>query len=104
MSKPPAPLKIPRVVLLAVALLLPSLSLIPLGTLWLWEHGYLVYWAIGVCVAVVAVYQLEKRLIVPLPAEALSDADASDPGDAGWTPRQRASPPPTPWARLPPIS
>jgi predicted GTPase len=88
MNKPPPPFKIPRVVLLAVALLLPSLSLIPLGTLWLWEHGYLVYWAIGVCVAVVAVYQLEKRLIVPLPAEAAPDADASDPGDVGWTPRQ----------------
>ena len=33
MNKPPPPFKIPRVVLLAVALLLPSLSLIPLGTL-----------------------------------------------------------------------
>ena len=58
---------IPRIVLLVVALLLPTLSLLPLGTLWLWEHGYIVYWAIGTCVAVT------RRL---LPAEAADRAAA----------------------------
>jgi uncharacterized protein len=81
-------MKIPRMVLLAVALLLPSLSLIPLGTLWLWEHGYIVHWAIATCLAVVAIYQLEKRLIVPLPAGAVPEAAAPDPGDPAWAPRQ----------------
>src|SRR5262245_45071824 len=81
-------MKIPRLALLAVALLLPSLSLIPLGTLWLWEHGYIIHWAIGTCLTVIAIYQLEKRLIVPLPAAPAPDEEAMDPGDAAWTPRQ----------------
>ena len=46
-----------RLVLLAVALLLPAASLIPLGTLWLWQHGYIVYWAIGTC------YRCRRRLL-----------------------------------------
>ena len=78
---------IPRIVLLVVALLLPTLSLLPLGTLWLWEHGYIVYWAIATCVVVIGVYFLQRRLIVPLPAEAVA-GDANEPGDPAWTPRQ----------------
>ncbi len=79
---------IPRLALLAVAFLLPAASLIPLGTLWLWDHGYIVHWAIGTCLAVAGVYYLERRLIVPLPAEVVTDADVTDPGDRGWTWRQ----------------
>jgi len=30
---------IPRTVLLAVALVLPAASLIPLGSVWLWQNG-----------------------------------------------------------------
>ena len=56
-----------RLVLLAVALLLPAISLIPLGSLWLWQHGYILYWALASCVVVGVVYYLQKRLIVPLP-------------------------------------
>jgi hypothetical protein len=41
-----------RIILLTAALLLPTLSLIPLGGLYLFEHGWLLYWAIGaLCVA-----------------------------------------------------
>ena len=43
MSKPVKPAGIPRMVLLAVALVLPAASLIPLGSLWLWERGYILY-------------------------------------------------------------
>jgi uncharacterized protein len=78
---------IPRMALLIVALLLPTLSLLPLGTIWLWQHGYILYWAVGTCIAVVGVYYLERRLITPLPPEALTDKGAGRP-DAEWTPRQ----------------
>ncbi len=82
----------PRLALLAVAALLPAASLVPLGTLWLWDHGYIVYWAIGTCLVVAGIYHLERRLIVPLPAEAKRnaalDAALADPGDHDWTPRQ----------------
>jgi uncharacterized protein len=87
MTERPRRLGIPRTVLLIVALLLPTLSLLPLGTIWLWQHGYILYWAVGTCIAVVGVYYLEKRLITPLPREALTDEAAERP-DAEWTPRQ----------------
>jgi predicted GTPase len=80
-------MRIPRIVLLVVALLLPTVSLLPLGTLWLWEHGYILYWAGGTCMAVTAVYYLQKRLILPLPAEAANE-EATEPNSAAWTPRQ----------------
>ncbi|MBO0766864.1 MAG: 50S ribosome-binding GTPase [Hyphomicrobiaceae bacterium] len=78
-----------RLALLAVALVLPTVSLVLLGSLWLWQHGYVLYWALGTCVAVAAAYLLERRLMVPLPAAAVEDLqrDAA-PADPGWTPRQ----------------
>ena len=66
------------------------LSLIPLGTLWLWEHGYILYWALGSCVVV------SRRLLSAAAADRAAagrgacptpDDDASA-GDARWTPRQ----------------
>jgi predicted GTPase len=82
------PYRIPRVLLLVVALLLPTATLIPLGTLWLWEHGYIIYWAVGTCLAVAAVYYLQARLIVPLPTVATPDAESANRSDEAWTPRQ----------------
>lgn len=80
--------RISRSVLLVVALLIPALSLIPLGSLWLWQHGYVLYWALGTCVVVTAVYLLQRRLIVSLPPDAALDTDDAEPADARWTPRQ----------------
>ena len=80
---------IPRLVLLAVALLLPAASLIPLGSLWLWQHGYILYWAIGTCVVVAAVYYLREAADRAVAGRARPlDADTADPGDPSWTPRQ----------------
>ena len=50
----------PALVLLAVALLLPAASLHAARQLWLWQHGYIIYWAIGTCIVVIAVYYLEQ--------------------------------------------
>jgi predicted GTPase len=81
------PMGIPRLVLLVVALLLPTLSLLPLGTLWLWEKGYIVYWAVGTCLVVAGVYYLQRRLLVP-PPPAAAKAGIEEPHDTAWTPRQ----------------
>jgi uncharacterized protein len=78
----------PRWAMLIVALLLPAASLLPFGSLWLWQHGYILYWAVGICLAVAAVYYLQERLIDPGVAPALVDEVEHDPGDSGWTPRQ----------------
>jgi predicted GTPase len=77
---------IPRLVLLAVALLLPTLTLLPLGTIWLWERGWIVHWAAATCVVVAGIYWMQRRLLVPLPAAAVSEG--AEPHDANWTPRQ----------------
>ena len=36
-----------RSVMIILALVLPAFSLIPLGSLWLWERGYLLYWIVA---------------------------------------------------------
>jgi predicted GTPase len=79
-----------RVALLAVALLLPTASLIVLGSLWLWQHGYVLHWAFATCVAVAGVYYLQRRLLGPLaPApQELESQEARDPGNQLWTPLQ----------------
>jgi len=82
-----APRGIPRVILLIVALLLPAASLVPLGTLWLWQHGYLLYWALCTCIAVAGVYYLEQRLIVPIAAAPPPDRRDEASKDH-WSPRQ----------------
>ncbi|HWB46232.1 MAG TPA: GTPase [Hyphomicrobiaceae bacterium] len=89
MSKPRERMSFPRIALLAVALLLPTISLVPLGTLWLWEHGAVLYWALAMCVVVAGAYILQRRLIVPLPAKDLAATDSlAELGDPAWTPRQ----------------
>ncbi len=88
MSKQQPGIGYSRPALLAVALLLPAASLIPLGSLWLWEHGYILYWALGTCIAVTVAYYLQKRLIGPMPVPAPPYADIGSPSDHSWTPRQ----------------
>lgn len=78
---------IPRTVLLAVALVLPAASLIPLGSVWLWQNGLILYWAIVACVVVVGIYYLERRLLSPPAALPALEEDPA-PGDTRWSPRQ----------------
>ena len=82
-----------RAVLLILALLLPTASLIPLGGLWLWQHGLVVYWAIASLVVVTSLYFLQKRLIAgPAPVlEATPEEAADAAGSPNWTERQAAA-------------
>jgi predicted GTPase len=78
-----------RMALLAVALVLPTASLVLLGSLWLFQHGYILYWGIATCTVVAAAYYIERRLMVPLPTAADGrPVEAEDRGDPVWTPRQ----------------
>ncbi len=49
-----------RIILVALALLLPTLSLLPLGGLYLYEHGWLLYWAIGALAVASAGFLVER--------------------------------------------
>jgi predicted GTPase len=83
-----------RIALLAVALVLPAVSLVLLGSLWLVQHGYVAYWAIATCIAVALAYWAERRLLVPLPAAGAGTGDGAvateeaEPGEHAWTARQ----------------
>ncbi len=51
-----------RAAMLIIALTVPVLSLIMLGSIWLWENGYVVHWATAACLIVVFIYAVERRL------------------------------------------
>ena len=71
MNEPRKTVGYSRAVLLIVALLLPTASLIPFGGLWLWQQGYVIPWAIGTCIVVTGLYYLQTLLIAD-PASATS--------------------------------
>lgn len=80
-----------RMTALVLALLLPALSLIPLGSLWLWQNGYVLVWALATCAVVTAAYVLLSRSLQPLIAAQAEAADAEDLPQAAWTIRQEAA-------------
>lgn len=52
-----------RAILAVSAILLPTLSLLPLGSLYLWEKGWLLYWAGASLVAVALITFVQWRLL-----------------------------------------
>lgn len=52
-----------RFILIITALLLPTISLVPLGGLYLWEKGWLLWWAIGAAVVISTVYLTQRYLL-----------------------------------------
>lgn len=80
-----------RLWIAALCLLLPSISLVPFGAVWLWQHGYVLYWVLGACAFVVIAFLIQlyllRRLRIPLRGEKAPEL----PGDeaaASWTPRE----------------
>lgn len=73
-------------VMAGAAVLLPTLTLVPLGGLYLWEHGLLLWWALGALGVAGAItaglhYALSRA---PRPAETLP-RDSQAEGDVHWT-------------------
>ena len=84
-----------RYILIATALLLPSLSLIPLGGLWLWQNGYVLWWALAAltCIGLVTIAQriLISRALRRPPAAEVTSTNTASPPDSGlidptWNP------------------
>ncbi len=79
-----------RASMIAMALLLPALSLIPFGSLWLWQQGYLLYWVGAALALSVASYLLQLWLVRsanPAPVAAAASQSSIVP-DPAWTPRE----------------
>lgn len=81
-----------RALLVLLGLLLPTLSLVPFGSIWLWQQGYLIYWAAAACLVIFATYLFQRRIFparAPSAAQAAS-ASGDDTGELaktmGWSP------------------
>lgn len=81
-----------RIAIVALGLLVPALSLIPFGSLWLWQHGYLIYWALFALLAVALSYLgqrwlfRDRRVSTGAPADLEPDEDDAAGLEAGWSP------------------
>jgi uncharacterized protein len=82
-----------RGAMIFLALLLPMLSLLPLGWLWLWERGWALYWVAAAFTLSVIAFAAQaitlRRTLrqVPEPVEPI-DKVAPDPS---WTAREQAA-------------
>ncbi len=82
-----------RLAMTAVALLLPLLSLVMLGSLWLWQHGFVLYWALAACSITLITYAIERwilRVDLPETAATAGNDDSVRP-DPTWSMREAAA-------------
>ena len=80
-----------RLWIAAICLALPTLSLAPFGGIWLWQHGYAIYWVLGACLFVVLAFLFQlyllRRLGIPLKGQGPVELP-EDRAAASWTPRE----------------
>lgn len=87
--------KAARFILLLAALSLPTLSLVPLGGLYLWEKGYLLIWA-GAALIVIGVVSAWNYWLMRPRIQSPEDEDVSPAAEGGaadpdprWSSRER---------------
>lgn len=77
-----------RTLFASAGLAIPTLSLVPLGSIWLWQHGYLLYWAIGTFCSVLLFVGIEWWLLHR--SGALPESAPNEILDAiGWSEREK---------------
>lgn len=74
-----------RFILVATALLLPTLSLLPFGGLYLWEKGYLVWWALSAFISVLLVSLAQRSLFGAHTATIPDALLPNDRANPAWT-------------------
>lgn len=94
MARTPAQNKA-RLLIAIAALILPTVSLVPLGGLYLWEKGYLLHWALGAFLITSSISLWNYWLMRPRweeaptrTAETVEATEAADP-DPRWSPAER---------------
>lgn len=82
-----------RLILAIAALILPTLTLVPLGGLYLWEKGYLIYWAVAAFAITSAISLWNYHLMRPRLANVeLGDVEIAREAaefDPRWSPQER---------------
>ena len=89
MNKQTQTRRILRLVSLVGGLALPTLTLIPLGSIYLWQHGWLLYWAIIATILVLIAYAVQRTLLPEHTAPTTTrepNSDATEIPDPTWTP------------------
>ena len=82
-----------RTAAIFAGLLLPAVTLIPFGSLWLWQHGYILHWAITTGCLVGLATLVQWRLLRPtVPATGVGatfePVQADDLADPSWSPAE----------------
>ena len=82
-----------RVAMAAMAFFLPLLSLVVMGSIWLWQHGYVLYWALAACSMTLITYTIERWVFrVDMPETApVSEPNSENIADGGWSARETAA-------------
>lgn len=75
-----------RRIVVGTGLALPTLSLIPFGSYWLWQNGYLLYWGAAACATTGAAFLYQRTLLKPRAIDkAIAGAEENRP-EAHWSP------------------
>ncbi len=82
-----------RTAMVALAVFLPAISLLPLGTLWLWQKGYLIYWVAAAMLVSATVFLVQLWMLrTPAAASAGGAAAPESPApEPSWTPAETAA-------------
>lgn len=82
-----------RFILIASALLLPSVSLLPLGGLYLWEKGYLLWWALAASALVFAMFAWQRWLLATPEVEKIAPPEAGITNEPNptWTEAEQSA-------------
>ena len=91
MSRQTRALSYLRAAMLIIALALPLISLVLLGSLWLWQNGYVLYWAIAACVVTLSAYAIERWILRDAVKRAPPPEDPQDAPDPLWNARENAA-------------
>lgn len=91
MSRQTRALSYLRAAMLIIALALPLISLVLLGSLWLWQNGYVLYWAIAACVVTLSAYAIERWILRDAVKRAPPPEDPQDAADPLWNARENAA-------------
>ncbi len=82
--------------IIAVGILLPTLSLVPFGSFWLWQNGYLLYWGAAAFAITAAAFAFQYWLLRSLsgarpPERESRKLEYGDPGEPAWSPREASA-------------
>ena len=88
MSRQTRALSYLRAAMVITALALPLVSLVLLGSFWLWQHGYILYWAVAACVVTVSAYAAERWILRDAVKRTRPPEDPQNAPDPLWNARE----------------